>query len=86
LFSLDLHPIKNSRLLKERAAEPERIRSHLHLLALQKAVLLKLNEPEVLKEVIAVDSQVLGGYYKRAWEIINATDSENLKYVAEVSK
>jgi len=80
------HPVENSVLLKEHAAEEERVRDHLHLLALQKAVLLKLNQPEELKEVIAVDSQLPGGYYKRAWEIVNAGDVEYLKYVAEVSR
>jgi hypothetical protein len=83
---LSRHPIENSALLKEHAVEDERVRDHLHLLALQKAVLLKLNEPEVLKEIIAVDSQLPGGYYKRAWEIVNATDGDYLKYVAEVSR
>jgi len=81
---LSCHPIENSALLKEHAAENERVRDHLHLLALQKAVLLKLNEPDALKEVIAVDGALPGGYYKRAWELINATDKEYLKYVAEL--
>jgi hypothetical protein len=73
-------------LLQQRAAEPERVRDHLHLLALQKAVLLKLNEGDALRDVVAVDSALPGGYYKRAWELVNATDSEYLKYVAELSK
>jgi len=80
------NPIENSSLLKEHASEPERVRNHLHLLALQKAVLLKLNEPDALKDVMSIDSQLPGGYYKRAWELINASDSEYLKYVAEVSR
>jgi len=80
------NPIENSSLLREYASESERVRNHLHLLALQKAVLLKLNEPNALKDVIAIDSQLPGGYYKRAWEIVNASDSEFLKYVAEVSR
>ena len=83
---LSRHPIENSALLKEHAAEDERVRDHLHLLALQKAVLLKLKEPDALKEVIAVDSALPGGYYKRAWELVNATDNEYLKYIAELSK
>jgi len=80
------HPVESSDLLKEHAAEDERVRDHLHLLALQKAVLLKLNERDALREVIAVDSTLPGGYYKRAWELVNATDNEYLKYVAELSK
>jgi hypothetical protein len=83
---LQRHPIANSALLKEHATEEERVRDHLHLLALQKAVLLKLNQPDALKEVIAVDSMLPGGYYKRAWEMVNASDTEYLKYVAELSK
>jgi hypothetical protein len=79
-------PVKDSILLKQHASEPERTRDHLHLLALQKAVLLKLNETEALKDVIAIDSLLPGGYYKRAWEIINATDTEYLQYVAEISQ
>jgi hypothetical protein len=79
------HPVENSALLKEHAAENERVRDHLHLLALQKAVLLRVNEPDALKEVISVDSMLPGGYYKRAWELVNATDTEYLKYVGELS-
>lgn len=52
----------------------------------QKAVLLRLNEPDALKDVIAVDSALPGGYYKRAWELVNATEKEYLRYVAELSK
>ena len=83
---LQRHPIANSALLKEHATEDERVRDHLHLLALQKAVLLKLNQADALKEVIAVDGMLPGGYYKRAWELVNATDTEYLKYVAELSQ
>ena len=83
---LSQHPIKNSMLLQQHAAEPERVRDHLHLLALQKAVLLKLNEGDALRDVVAIDSALPGGYYKRVWELVNATDSEYLKYVAELSK
>jgi hypothetical protein len=80
------HPIKDSVLLKQHQSEPERTRDHLHLLALQKAILLQLNEPEALKSVIATDSLLPGGFYKRAWEIVNATDTEYLKYIAEIQQ
>ncbi|WP_049630991.1 hypothetical protein [Cellvibrio sp. pealriver] len=79
------HPIEHSVLLKQYAYEPERTRDHLHLLALQKAVFLKLNETEMLKEQITIDSQLPDGYYKRAWEIVNSTDTEYLKYLSEMS-
>ena len=80
------HQPKNSPLLKAHADEPERTREHLHLLALQKAVLLKVHATAELADVVRIDSQLPGGYYKRAWEIINATDTEYLKYVAEIPK
>lgn len=83
---LDQHPPRGSALLEEHADEPGRIRDYLHLLALQKAVLLKLNERAELADVIRIDSQLPGGYYKRAWEIVNAADDEYLKYVAEMPK
>ena len=79
-------PVRDSTLLAQHASEPERTRDHLHLFALQKAVLLKLGEPEVLQEVITIDSQLPGGYYRRAWEIVNATDTAYRMYVAEVSR
>src|ERR1700681_1361038 len=71
---LQRHPIANSALLKEHATEDELVRAHLHLLALQKAVLLKLNQVGALKEVIAVDSMLPGEYYKRACGLVDATD------------
>jgi hypothetical protein len=78
------HPVARSKLLAEHAAEPARIRDHRHLLALQKAVLIRLGEVEALRDVIAVDSQLPDGYYKRAWQIVNASDAEYVRCVAEV--
>ncbi len=78
------HPVQASELLKQHVSEAERTKNHLHLLALQKAVLLKLNASDVLHDVMAIDSQLPGGYYRRAWEIINASDTEYLKYIAEI--
>lgn len=83
---LDEYPVKDSIVLKQHASEPERTRNHLHLLALEKAVLLKRNETDALKDIIAIDSQLPNGYYKRAWQIVNATDTEYLKYVSEISR
>ena len=80
------HPIEKSALLAEHALEPECTRNHLHLLALQKAVLRKLQEPDALRDVIAVDGQLPGGCYQRAWELVNATDTEYLQYIAELAK
>lgn len=83
---LAAHRPKDSLLLKAHASEPERTRDHLHLLALQKAVLLQLNAAAELADVVRIDSQLPGGFYKRAWAIINATDTEYLRYVAEIPR
>ncbi|MDP2324550.1 MAG: hypothetical protein Q8N51_11030 [Gammaproteobacteria bacterium] len=83
---LDTYPVKDSGLLEQFASEPLRVRNHLHLLALEKAVFLRLNEPEALNIVVRHDSELPNGSYKRAWEIVNATDDEYLKYVAEIRR
>jgi hypothetical protein len=54
---------KDSALLKRHRDESPRIREHLHLLALQKAVYLKLGMAEALEEVVAIDSRLPGGDY-----------------------
>jgi hypothetical protein len=79
------NPITHSRLLEQHSSEHERTKNHLHLFALQKAVLLKLNQTQMLNEQIAIDSQLPDGNYKRAWELVNTTDSEYMKYVSEIS-
>lgn len=78
------HSSENSPLLKAHASEPDRTRGHLHLLALQKAVLLSVNAPTEYADVVRIDSKLPGGYYKRAWEIVNATETEYLKYIDEI--
>ena len=83
---LDTYPVRDSKLLEQHASENERVRNHLHLLALEKAILLKLGESQELKDVIIFDGQLPNASYKRTWEIINATDDEYLKYVAEISR
>jgi hypothetical protein len=83
---LQEHPVKNSALLAEHASESWRTRNHLHLLALQKAVLLKLGEDDALQDVIAFDGQLPNASYKRAWALVNATDREYLRYIAELSQ
>jgi hypothetical protein len=45
---------------------------------------LKLGEPEVLQEVVAIDGQLPSGCYKKAWALVNATDTEYLRYVSEL--
>jgi hypothetical protein len=47
------------------AVETDCVKNHLHLLALQKAVLLSLNAQRELADVVAIDSQLPSGCYKR---------------------
>ena len=83
---LSRHPMADSELLAVHVAEPWCVRNHLHLLALHKAVLLKLHEPDVLRAMVSVAGKLPSGCYKRAWEIVNATETEYTKYVAEFAK
>jgi hypothetical protein len=60
------------------------VREHVHLLALQKAVLTRLDEHAALADVIRIDSLLPGGCYRQAWAMINATPERYLDYVAEL--
>ncbi len=75
---------KNSPLLAEHQGESERVKNHLHLLALMKAVFLEQGLQSDLAEVIEIDGELPGGYYRRAWEIVNQTDDTYLKYISEL--
>jgi hypothetical protein len=92
LFHELLHPYvsslleSGSALARDHDSEPRCVRNHLHLLALEKAVLLQRHEQELLQEVIAIDGQLPGGCYRQAWAIVNATDDDYLPYVAELAK
>jgi hypothetical protein len=44
------NPVRNSVLLAQHAAESDRTKDHLHLIALQKAAQLRLGETEALKD------------------------------------
>lgn len=78
------HVPRDSKLLRELGAETACVRSHVHLLAVQKAVLLDLDETAALAEVIRIDGELPGGCYKRAWSIVNATETTYQSYVAEL--
>lgn len=83
-YYADIDSPQNSALVKTHASEPSGVLSHLHHLSIQKAVYLKLNREEDLKKIIELDSQIRGGVYKRAWEIVNADGYQ--KYIDELSK
>ena len=58
---LSRHRVSDSALLAQHAPESQCTRNHLHLLALQKAVLLKIQEPGVLQEIVAIDGHCRTG-------------------------
>lgn len=72
-------------LLSSYSAESGCVSNHLHLLALQKAVLTAINEPTALEQVITIDSLLPSGCYKRAWEIVN-TPGVYERLVAELAQ
>jgi hypothetical protein len=65
----------NSKLLLKYKSEDETVTSHLHLLALQKAVYLKLGRADTLKRVVEKDQALPNKSYTRAWEIIDHRES-----------
>ena len=75
-----------SPLLVSHASEPSCVRNHLHLLSLQKAVLLRIDDPNSLAQVISIDSQLPTGCYKRAWSLVNSTQDAYRQYVAELAQ
>ena len=75
---MDDHMQAQSRLLSEHQNENRRVKNHLHLLALGKAVYLELGLASELEEIIEIDGQLPGSAYKRAWEIVNQTGNEYL--------
>jgi len=77
---------RNSQLLTSHHSESTCVLNHLHLLALQKAVLLSLGDATSLEQVVSIDSQLPSDCYKRAWSLVNETDSTYKQYVAELAK
>ncbi len=77
---------RGSALLEANTAESFCVRNHLHLLALQKAVLLSIGDTSSLEQVIAIDSQLPSGCYKRAWSLVNAEPQTYLQYVEELAR
>jgi hypothetical protein len=84
-FIADYAP-QNSELLASHRSESSCVLNHLHLLALQKAVLLAVGDLASLEQVVSIDSQLPSGCYKRAWSLINETDSTYKQYVAELAR
>ncbi|MCB9025580.1 MAG: hypothetical protein H6625_04620 [Bdellovibrionaceae bacterium] len=77
-------------LLKKYKDEPDVVLSHLHQVALQKYIYIKLKRENELKDIIKFD-QSLGKNYHRAWEIVNEIEGykpfiDELKELNELKK
>ena len=67
-----IHPVvETSAMRKKYAAEPRPVLSHLHVMALEKMVLLKLGKTDELKIIANEYQSVMPPAYKRAWEIVD---------------
>jgi len=75
----------DSALLAGLEEEHPRVRNHVHLLALQKATYLNLGLNAELEALIAADSALPNGYYRRAWAIVNASPTRYLEFLAELT-
>jgi hypothetical protein len=67
--------LDTSKLLKKYDKESVGVLNHLHLLALQKATYIKLKWEDKLKGVIAKDEELPNPDYKKAWSIVNKSES-----------
>lgn len=76
---------RKPKLLARHGSEPVCVLNHLHLLALQKAVLLAVGESSALEQVVATDSLLPSGCYKRAWSLVNDGADTYKQYVAELA-
>jgi hypothetical protein len=76
---------RRSPLMKKYKAEPARVRFHLHLLALQRAVYLHLGWKKKLDGIIFNDIRIPGGLYKRAWTIVNEREDHGA-FVKELKR
>ncbi|MET0291597.1 MAG: hypothetical protein ABW136_04475 [Steroidobacteraceae bacterium] len=80
------HVPDSSPLLVAHADEPACVRNHLHLLALQKAVLIRMGASGALADVEANDASLPNGCYRRTWALVNDGESRYLDYVAEIAR
>jgi hypothetical protein len=76
---------RESTLLAQHRSESACVLNHLHLLALQKAVLLAVGDGAALEQVVAIDSMLPSGCYKRAWSLVNETSEAYKAYVTELA-
>jgi hypothetical protein len=74
---------RDSRLIEKYRGQPELVLRHLHLLALQKQVYLKLGRGEELARIVEADGALPNPAYRRAWQIVNEVEG-SAPFVAEL--
>jgi hypothetical protein len=65
----------DSILLMKYKDEDDTVKTHLHLLALQQGVYLKLGRADTLERMIAKDRELLNRSYARAWDILESREN-----------
>jgi hypothetical protein len=58
-----------SKLLEKYKSEERVVKNHLHLLAVQNFIYVKLGRADLV-ELLARKNRIIGGDYLRAWEIV----------------
>jgi len=64
--------------------EDDTVKSHLHLLALQEGVYLKLGRANTFRRIVAKDRQLPNKSYARAWDIVDAENYQT--FVSELRR
>ena len=65
----------NSPLLVKYSDQDDTVKAHLHLLALEKGVYLRLGRGPTLQRVIEKDRELPNKAYARTWEIVNSREN-----------
>jgi hypothetical protein len=71
----------SSSLLEKYKSENFNVLVHLHLMAIQKAVNEKIGDPDLIQSTDKLYA-LIGGDYKRTWDIVNAEGTE--RFLAEL--
>lgn len=70
-------------LIKKYKAERQQVLSHLHSMALQKMIYSDLKRTDLLKWLDRDYNELIGGDYRRAWEIVNSIEGYDV-FVSEL--
>jgi hypothetical protein len=65
----------DSPILMKYRDEDDTVKSHLHLLALQESVYLKLGRSDTLHRIVAKDRDLPNKSYGRAWDIVDSREN-----------